>query len=287
MRVLITGASGYLGSRLAGNLRSAGAAVGLLLRRTSSLRRLGDAVDGEILRFDTPGDAARVVAGFRPSHVLHTACAYGRAGEGLLQMVEANHTLGIAVLQGAVEGGAGCFLNIGTPLPAAQNLYAFTKAQFAALAGFVPRRGMKFITVMLQTMYGPDDDGQKFPTRLVDDCLAGVPELQMTPGGQLRDFVYIDDVVSALATLVRRDQDLTDGEAIDLGSGAPFRLRDFAEMVVAATGGGTKLVGNLPYRPHEPMEMRADIARISSLGWQPKVSLAEGIRRMVAARRAA
>jgi CDP-paratose synthetase len=282
VRVLITGASGFLGSHLAAHLLESGHILGLLLRQSSSTRRLGEDLASAVLRFADTKEAARATEAFRPDVVVHAACSYGRAGETIAQMVDANVQFGVAVLEGAVAGGARAFQNIGTPLPPEQNFYALTKSQFLALARRAPRQGTVLANIRLQTMYGPGDDASKFTTHLVAQCVAGAEEIRMTPGEQLRDFIEIDDVVSGLATLVLRHAELADGEDIDLGSGEARPLSDFARLAVATTGGVTRLSPVLPYRANEPREMRADIARLRQLGWSPRVSLEEGITRMVA-----
>lgn len=95
-------------------------------------------------------------------------------------------------------------------------------------------------------------------------------------GGQLRDYVYIDDVVDALELLAQR----TDNVIANVGSGQGIRFRDAAEAIVRAAGRGS--LATAPWPEHvarvETGDFVADISRMSSLGWRPKTGFESGVR---------
>ena len=67
-----------------------------------------------------------------------------------------------------------------------------------------------------------------------------------------------------------------------LGSGKPHTIRHFVESIHSLTGSGTLLkFGAVPYRDNEIMESRSDISFLKKLGWEPRVTLEEGIRKMI------
>jgi len=102
-------------------------------------------------------------------------------------------------------------------------------------------------------------------------------------GAQLRDLVYVDDVVDAF--LIAGLDPAADGEAFNIGSGDPVSVRRLAETLVAASGRGA--VRSVEYPPDQrPIEIGdyvADITKVRRvLGWSPTVSLEDGIARTIA-----
>ncbi|HEY9025796.1 MAG TPA: NAD-dependent epimerase/dehydratase [Burkholderiaceae bacterium] len=282
-RILLTGATGFLGSALARHWAGAGREVHALVRPPSSRRRLAG-LEGAVTLHELGGaSAAEIVARVRPDAVVHTACAYGRAGESPRQVFEANLSFGIELLQAVLSGpDAVTFLNTGSVLEPDVSLYALSKFQFsqwgAQLAARQPAR-LRFLDLRLQHMYGAGDDPSKFTTHVLQACLRNEPELKLTAGEQQRDFIHVDDVVTAYDTVLARAPTLAAHERIDVGSGSAPSIREFVEIVHRLTGATTRLAfGAVPYRPNEAMLCRADTQRLRALGWRPRFDLASGLQ---------
>ena len=286
MKILLTGASGFLGSALALRLKRDGHDLALLLRPNSSLRRL-EGETFEIGRYANEAELRMFVRGVAPQAVIHTACSYGRQGETLLDLTDANLRLGLALLQALpTTVDAPClFLNTGTALPAETSPYALSKVQLAGWghqqAKAAPHR-LKFVNVELQHMFGPGDDESKFTTRVVHACHRNEPELALTAGEQTRDFIYIDDVVDAYATLLERSDCLGAAADVPLGSGSAPSVREFVQTVHRLCRSRTRLdFGAVPYRPTEAMHCQADLTLMNGMGWSPHWGLEAGIERMI------
>lgn len=282
MRLLLTGGSGFLGSALALHLQAGGHEVALLLRESSSLDRLGDdAKHMRIGRYTDDAGIAAFVQAVRPEAIIHTACSYGRQGETPLQLLNANLRFGLVLLQAqqAIGGARGLFINTSSALAADVSPYALAKAQFAQWGALLARSGgPRFINVKLQHMYGPGDDASKFSTHVLRACRANRPTLALTAGEQRRDFIFIDDVVSAYALLLGANAHLADADELELGTGEAPTIREFVETVHALTGSSTTLqFGALPYRANEAMHCQADITRLRALGWSPRHDLRAGL----------
>lgn len=285
MNLLITGASGFLGSALALHFLEAGHRVALLLRPTSLLSRLRGREGAFALgRCDSDQDIQEFISSMKPDAVIHTACAYGRQGEGLVAINDANLRFGLVILQAMLSVKKPfTFINTGTVLEANVSPYALTKHQFPQWGRFLASQSaqqLRFVNVLLQHMYGPGDDPSKFTTHVLNTCHRNEPTLKLTAGEQKRDFIYIDDVVSAYSILLEKRNDLANTLDIEVGSGLAPSIREFVQTVHKLTAAKTELqFGALPYRPNEPLHLQADISQMNALGWQPKFNLERGLRR--------
>jgi len=292
MRILLTGPGGFLGSALAHHWAGRGHELSLLARPSSRLDRLADLPTSvRVVRASTSEEIAAVVREAMPDAIVHTACSYGRKGESALDVMDANMRLGVALLQAVLESRSlegtppTLFLNTGTVLEPGVSLYALSKTQFsawgAALAASTPQR-LKFIDIRLQQMYGPGDDGSKFIAHVIEACRQNVPRLALTMGEQLRDFIHIDDVVQAYDSILEKRDQFATSDAIDVGSGVAISMRSFVEMAKQLASAETVLdFGAVQYRPNEAMLCVADTTRFRSLGWNPTVPLADGLRQLI------
>jgi CDP-paratose synthetase len=282
--ILLTGSTGFLGSSLARHWMRAGYKVYALIRSTSNTARIKDLLDGiQLYRYNCDGDVLSAITGIAPDYIIHTACSYGRAGESLVEIFDVNVRLGLLLLDGAkLLDKEVVFVNAGTILDPAVSSYAMTKQNFSALGALHAKQSgtsIKFINVSLQHMYGPGDDKTKFTTHVISSCLANVERLQLTSGTQKRDFIFIDDVVSAYDAILSSVGSIAEFENIEIGSGTAVPVRQFVELAHSLTSSQTLLdFGVVPYRINEAMLFQADISRMLSFGWAPATSLKEGIQ---------
>jgi CDP-paratose synthetase len=281
-QVLLTGITGYLGSRLAEALVDKGYRVVALKRRTSALQRIEPLLASVTLHDLEELDFAK----FFETHekfdaIIHTATCYGRNGESVEQIFEANTAFPLRLLEAAIAASVATFLNTDTSLDKDVNPYSLSKKQFMEWGRyFASQKKVRFINARLEHFFGPYDDCSKFPMHVITSCLANVPELPLTAGEQKRDFIYIDDVVEAYLAILEAS-----GSGVDhfveygVGSGEAVSIRQFVELVHRLTSSSTRLhFGAYPYRENESMFLQADTEALKKLGWSCKHTLEQGLK---------
>lgn len=284
MKILLSGATGFLGSALSKFWVDSGHQVTALLRRESLTKQARlEAMGLSVLVFDGLQALPELVSTTAPEAIVHTACSYGRAGESVPDIFNANVAFGVSLLDSAATLNNGChFINTGTVLDKSTNYYSLTKWQFSEWGESVVstfNNNLKFTNVLLQHMYGPDDAESKFTTYVLHSCQMNIPQLKLTHGEQVRDFIYVDDVVSAYDALLNNVSSLNAVEHVQVGSGVALQLKDFVHAAHQITRSSTQLLfGAVPYRPNEAMHCLADVSRMNELGWTPKYSLEVGLR---------
>ena len=129
--------------------------------------------------------------------------------------------------------------------------------------------------------YGPRmrvDDGRVVPA-FVTQAIRGEDFTVFGDGTQTRSFCYVDDLVAGLLALWQRG----DAQPVNLGNPVEFTLLELAEVVRRVAGGGGKVRSVRPLPENDPRQRRPDISRAQSLlGWEPRVSLDEGLRPTIA-----
>lgn len=295
--VLLTGGTGFLGSRLARRLLSDGSAVTVLAQPTSRLdllQQVGVAGQVAVLR-DAPGsqDFPSMLAKIRPDVVIHTA-SVSRGGESppeIARMIEANITFPALLLAAMRAAGVRRFINTGTSWQTIAdrdgyspfNFYAGTKQALEDLLACFCLDGMAAITLRLFDTYGPHDPRRKIVDLIADAAERGT-ELAMSPGGQVIDLVHVEDVAAAFAAATRRLlANVVDGHEIYGVSGDRVMLRELASRIGQAVGRAPPINwGGRPYRPREVMLPCTGLRPVPD--WAPRIGLDEGLRELAAAR---
>ena len=286
LKLIVTGASGFLGSSLALSFMKAGHKVALVVRPNSNLWRLGTETSKFlVVRCHNDNDIEQFIQTFDPFIVVHTACVYGRLGETITQISDSNLRFGLLLIQGLAKlNHSAVFVNTDTALNANINSYSLSKKHFAQWGELMVRlnNNLRFINVILQHMYGPEDDRHKFTSYVINTCRQNEEKLELTSGEQKRDFIFIDDVVSAYSVLLNRYDELDSYSDVEVGSGVPMTVRNFVELVHRLTSSSTCLLfGALPYRENELMFSCADLSIMNKLGWQPHFSIRSGLMKTI------
>jgi UDP-glucose 4-epimerase len=144
--------------------------------------------------------------------------------------------------------------------------------------------GYPTVVVRPFNTYGPrshheGDSGEVIPKFLLR-CLAGRPMVVFGDGMQSRDFTYVSD--TARGILLAGDHPMAIGETINVGSGSEVTINDLAKLVAIEAGRPDAVVEHDRARPGDVNRLVADVARARTLlGYEPRVSLSEGLQRLL------
>jgi nucleoside-diphosphate-sugar epimerase len=288
-RLLITGATGFLGLPCVRRGVAAGAEVHAVARRECGDLPAGARFHAVDL-FDADG-VAGLLAAVRPTHLLHLAWvatpgAYWtspdnpRWAEASEQLLRAFADAGgrRAVLAGTCAeydwAVAGRCHETETPVRPA-TLYGACKDRLRrraeALAG---QAGLSVAWARLFFLYGPHEQPARLVPSVVRALLAG-REAECSEGTRQRDFLHVEDAADALAALLLSD--LTG--PVNVGSGEAVTVRAVARALADAVGRPELLrLGARPAPAGEPPLLVADVGRLrGGLGWAPRIELGRGL----------
>ncbi len=289
-RVLVTGATGFIGSNLVKRLIENDVEVHIITRATSRVEQ-SDISSLPVVIHQHDGTTAGLVEIFqlaRPETVFHLAAKFAAEHESrdIAELVNSNLLFGVQLLEAMAVTQVPHLINAGTAWQHFKqeaynpvNLYAATKQAFETLAAYYVRAGLlKMITLKLLDTYGPNDPRSKLFT-LFKRVSSGGERLKMSPGEQRLGFVYIDDVVKAFLTAGQYIQILPDYEmpAYSIAPDCLYSLREIAALYEVVSGKRLNIGwGERPYRRREVMEPYIG-TRLPN--WEAKVALAEGIKK--------
>lgn len=288
MKILVTGANGFLGSHIIKYLVGLGYDVIGLKRSFSDTSRLMKVI-GQFQIYDIDKISLKQIFQDNPINVvIHAATNYGKANTNLSHIIAANVMLPLQTLETLGESGLpATFINTDTFFNNPKfrdynylSTYSLSKKYFVELAEkyVIGTKATQFINVKIEHLYGPFDDSSKFVMNIMDKLINKESEIKLTPGNQQRDFIYIDDAVKAYACLIENRNKLGQISSFELGTGEAVSIRQFVNLAKEITESNSNLnFGALDYRDNEILYSAADSAALHRLGWKNSVSLKEGI----------
>jgi nucleoside-diphosphate-sugar epimerase len=290
--VLITGATGYIGTAVAQRYAAAGWTLAATIRPASDCRELVDRVPGiRLHEIDgSPGSMTRVIDTAAPDLVLHLAARVTSQTTPLevAAILEANIVLGTQLVEAMIKSGVRRLINTGTfaqygpdgsVFPA--TLYGASKQAFEEILAWYIDDQMAVTTLYPLHVYGASDPNEQRLMGLLRKAIRTGRPLALSPGEQLIDFVHVEDVAEAYLVagqrLMARE---TPGahERFWIASGDPISLRSLVDQIQALTKRSVPVEwGGRPYRPREVMSPWVGEALP---GWKPRIQRTAGLMRV-------
>jgi dTDP-glucose 4,6-dehydratase len=303
MRVVVTGAAGFLGSHLTDRLLAEGQeVVGLDNLVTGDERNIAHLAGNRKFRFvlhdvteyiflDGPVDAILHFASPAspidylqiPIQTLkvgalgtHKALGLARAKKARFLLASTSEVYGDPLVHPQPETYWGNVNPVG-PRGCYDEAKRFAEAITIAYRNF---HGVDTRIARIFNTYGPrmrPNDGRIVPS-LIGQALRGEPLTVFGDGSQTRSFCYVPDLVEGITRLLQSDYK----DPLNLGNPAEMTVLKFAEMIQRLTSTKAPIV-HRPLPVDDPRQRRPDIALAKKiLGWEPKVGLEEGLKSTVA-----
>jgi nucleoside-diphosphate-sugar epimerase len=293
MTILVTGATGFIGSHVTRALLDRGHTIRATRRSPGLADKLADVHDDvEWVDLDlttaSPEDFEALCSSV--DACIHSAWyaepgLYARSTENVGWVGTS-----LRLLEALADAGCGRAVFIGTcfeydhrhgylaeSTPASPwNLYGAAKLATSYMGRELARdRDLSFAWVRLFYQYGPHEDGRRLVPYVIRTLLEGDDAL-VSRGDQVRDFLHVSDVASAVAAVTESDRT----GVVNIGSGHPVRVRDVVGAIAKQLGAERRVrYGARAESPSDPPFICANVERLrSEVGWTPGFDLDEGIR---------
>jgi UDP-glucose 4-epimerase len=307
-RALVTGGAGFIGSHVADLFLDEGYQVEIIDDLSSGNRANLPANATFHESSVTSSETARIIRDGQFDVVVHLAAQIDVRKSvtdpvfdataniiGSLNILEAirksgrNTRIVFTSTGGAIYGDFNTPPNVETYPKDPESPYAISKLSVEYYLAYYGRlHRMEHVALRFGNVYGPRQDPHGEAGVVAIFCnriLEGKPLTIFGDGLQTRDYVYVGDVARAVflgATFELPDAERLDTRAFNVGTGVGTSVIELARLVQEATGSDAKIVF-APRRPGEQQESFLDAGKARAiLGWEPKVSLSEGLARTFA-----
>jgi nucleoside-diphosphate-sugar epimerase len=301
--VLVTGASGFVGSCLAHRLVETGCSLNLILRNPEKSWRLSPILEKSNLfkhRVDLTDleKLKKTIDEISPDVIYHLATygAYPGIQKDLGEMMRTNVIGTLNLVTACAKKSFSCFINTGTSseygmkehritetdLLEPMTYYGVSKAAATLFCQtFAKNENMPIATFRLFSPYGENEEKSRlFPTVILS-CLLDKP-LHLSSPLSVRDFIYIEDAVDAYL-LSAGSPSAISGQVLNIASGEQHTVGEVVDAVIAITKSKIRPQwGTEQKKQPEPTTWVADISKAKKLlGWAPKNNFKTGVEKTV------
>lgn len=296
VRVLVTGANGFVGSHLTRRLIKENADIFVFARDNNKIKDISNKITSYNIDITKFHDVKEIVAKIQPEKIYHLAAFNDvRRLPSLMDKLIQVNVQGTVNLLNALDDRYDCFVNTGTceeygngaapfveeQLPMPVSPYSASKVAATMICHMYNKTlGRPIVNIRPFLTYGPNQDATMLIPQVITSCLSK-KTFKMTKGEQTRDFNYVEDVVDAYIKASTTKSAI--GEVINIGSGKESKIIDVVEKIVKMMKNPIEIkVGALPCRPGEVMHFYSNNTKAKKiLGWHPKIDLDEGLRRTI------
>ena len=297
MRVLITGATGFIGANLAHFFVNEKTDVHILLRESSNSWRINSILSRLNKHYCDLTDrekTKRIILEIRPNIILHLAMYGGYPFQSdSLKMIYTNYIGTINLLDACIEEGLDCFINTGSSseygikeksmkesdLLEPINIYGASKSAATLYCQVLAQKyNLPIFTLRLFSPYGYYEES----TRLIPYLIVSMfknKKIKISSPYAVRDFIFIEDVIDAFIKIIDKKDQMPAGTILNVGSGSDTKVIEVFEILKGIVDYKMNFtVEGFPRDSDQLHIWKADIEKIQkTLGWYPKYKLEDGL----------
>lgn len=293
MRILVTGATGFVGKHLLVHLKNTNHTIIVLVRDKAKFQSIHSAYESIAIISTKESNWKTLIKQADPEIVIHLAAFLSSGDDELAieSLVNANLLFGTHLLDALQETSIKYFINTGTFAEYLNNdgilkpayLYAATKSAFRSILSYYQSiLNFRTINVIPYTIYGDLSIQKKVIDYIYESAVAD-NVLLMSPGEQVLDFIHIEDVVTFYQTIIDKiglfEEDYVE---IHLGTGIGTTPKRIATLIEKKTLRKTNIRwGSLSYRKRDTMFSVAKEILPSFLNWKPSINIEEGLNKYI------
>lgn len=298
MNILITGATGFIGSHLVERLiKEKKHKLIIIKRKTSNIWRIKEFID-KCLVYDFKDfvDLENIFKENKIDLIVHLAAKITKREENendKLEMIKTNVMFPSYLLEKCIKYNVNYFINTGSFFEYKQslkplneksllkpfNFYAVTKINFENILKYYSQnKKIKGITLKLAYPFGEKDNNDRLVIILIKSIIKN-QLIETTAFEQKWDFIYIDDVINAYIKAIDYVKKIQEYEIFNIGLGKTYSFKKIIKILAKISQKKPKiLIGKLPYRKNEIMYFRYNIKKAEKkLNWKPVFTIEKAL----------
>lgn len=299
-KILITGATGFIGANLTRALLEKGAKVYIFTRKTSDKWRIKDIlkdITEYCVDLTYEQEVENIISHIKPEIIFHTAVYGGYPSQTDCKKIYETNLIGtINLINACRKSGFKLFINAGSsseygikkwPMKESDTLepvsdYGISKALATLFCQMkVKSEHLPITTFRFFSPYGYYEKATRLIPSVILSCLKGKSPEVLSPCA-VRDFIFIEDVID-ICLKSMENKDKVAGEIFNIGYGVQYSVEEVVNEIIQLTGNVVKPVYKSVFNSRiEPQIWQADISKVRDvLGWVPRYDLKTGLSKSI------
>lgn len=274
MKILVSGGSGFLGSKVIKTLLNDGHKITVLIRENSKITDQ-DSQDIYYLKY---ADLEKEKNLNEYEAIFYCATMYSYEKGKAIDLIDANLIIPLQLLKTGVRNKIKFFINIDTIIDENLNDYSISKSNLRYWIGKLDG-SINVVNIRIDHFFGPGDKSSKFINSMIISLLNNQKSINLTNGAQQRRFIYIDDVINAISLIIENLDDKKNYQEYNISGKQSYTVKYIVEKIKKLTNNNkTELLwGKLPYRENEIFNTKSDLVKIKSIGWDQSTDIDSGL----------